>query len=337
MNIAVTGGLGYIGSCTALSMIEKGYNPIIVDNLSNSHKQTLDFLQQASEKDIPFYETDLTDFQSTDRLFKHLRVDGIIHFAAYKAVGESMENPLKYYDNNVISLINILKVALANNIYDFIFSSSCTVYGQPDKLPIFESSPFLETPSAYGKSKQFCEYILRDVCATSRLKTISLRYFNPIGAHKSGMIGEFQKGKPQNIVPLLTQTAIGKREKFDVYGGDYGTPDGSAVRDYIDVNDLADAHLIAMEKIKSLNSMGFYDTLNLGTGTGTSVLKLISVFEQELGVKLSYDIKARRAGDVEEIYADTSKAKTVLGWESVTPLENSLKTAYDWELKLKGL
>lgn len=337
MRIVVTGGLGYIGSSTVLNMIEKGYEPIIIDNLSTSNIQVLDFLQQASGKDVIFHEADLTDFHSLETIFRNLSFDGVIHFAAFKSVGESMENPLKYYDNNVVSLINIVKLSLKNNVYDFIFSSSCTVYGQPEDLPIFESSPFLETPSAYGKTKQICEYILKDTCATSDLKTFSLRYFNPIGAHISGKVGEFQKGEPQNLVPLLTQTATGKREKFFVHGGDYSTVDGSAIRDYIDINDLAAAHLIALEKLKGIDTPGYYDSVNLGAGKGTSVLELINVFEEELGININYEIQNRRAGDVQEIYADTSKAKAVLDWETTTPLKDSLKSAYEWEIKLSKL
>jgi UDP-glucose 4-epimerase len=337
MRIVVTGGLGYIGSSTVLCMLEKGYEPIIIDNLSNSNIQVLDFLEQASQKKVTFYEADLTDYHEMENIFRNLSFDGVIHFAAFKAVGESMKNPLDYYDNNIVSLINIVKLALKNNVFDFIFSSSCTVYGQPKHLPIFENSPFLDTPSAYGKTKQICENILQDVCATSGLKAFSLRYFNPIGAHKSGKVGEFQKGEPQNLVPLITQTATGKRKTFFVYGDDYSTRDGSAIRDYIDVNDLAAAHLIAMEKLKKINTSAHYDALNLGTGRGTSVLELISVFEQELGIKLNYKIKERRVGDVQEIYADTSKARAVLNWETVTSLKDSLKSAYEWEIKLAEL
>ena len=335
MKVIVTGGLGYIGSHTALCMLEKGYEPIIIDNLSNSNIEVLDLLQQASGKKIKFFEADLTDFNSLDIILKNLSFEGVVHFAAFKSVGESMENPIEYYENNVVSLINIVKATLKNKVHDFIFSSSCTVYGQPEDLPIFEHSPFLESPSPYGKSKQICEYILKDVCASSELNALSLRYFNPIGAHKSGKIGEFQKGKPQNLAPLLTQTAIGKREKFYVHGGDYSTHDGSAIRDYIDINDLAEAHLIAMENLKAKDISGRYDAFNLGTGKGTSVLELISIFEEATKIKLSYDIQERRLGDIQEIYADTSKARAILNWETKTSMRDSLKSAYQWELKLE--
>lgn len=336
MRILVTGGLGYVGSHTTLSLIEQGYTPVIVDDLSNSNYEVLELLNKISGKDLEFHALDLKNLSDLKIILENNNFDGVIHFAAFKALGESMSNPLKYYENNIISLINTLKLAVDNNIKHFIFSSSCTVYGQPTELPIFEEFGFSETPSPYGKTKQICEGILEDTVRTNKLKVYSLRYFNPIGAHKSGEIGENQKSTAQNLVPLMTQNATGKIEKLTVHGGDYDTPDGSAVRDYIDVNDLADAHVISLTKLIDNKFTQVYDSFNLGKGSGVSVLDLIATFEKVTGVKLNYEILARRPGDVQEVYADTTKAKAFLGWEAKTSIDKSLLSAYKWELKLSS-
>jgi len=337
MKILVTGGLGYIGSHTTLSLIEKGYEPVIVDDLSNSNYEVLNILNNIARKDLEFHQFDLKSLSTLDSLFKRNNFDGVIHFAAFKALGESMTNPMKYYENNLISLINILKLSLDYKVRNFIFSSSCTVYGQPEDLPIYEDSIFLETPSPYGKTKQMCEIILQDIAKNEKIKVFSLRYFNPIGAHKSGEIGENQKSRAQNLVPLITQNATGKMKKLIVHGDDYNTPDGSAIRDYIDINDLAEAHVHSLSKIIDNKSLQHYDSFNLGKGEGVSVLELISTFEDVTGAKIDYEILSKRLGDVQEVYADTSKAKNKLGWEAKIPLHESLLSAYKWELKLSTL
>lgn len=337
MKILVTGGLGYIGSHTTLSLIEQGYEPVILDDLSNSNYEVLNILNNISGKDLEFYQLDLKNYEKLKYLFQSQNFDGIIHFAAYKALGESMLNPMKYYENNVISLINTLKLCIENKVRNFIFSSSCTVYGQPEELPIYEKSGFLETPSPYGKSKQMCENILEDISKTEEIKIFSLRYFNPIGAHKSGKLGEYQKNQAQNLVPLITQNVTGKIKKLIVHGGDYDTYDGSAIRDYIDINDLAEAHVHGLSKIIKNKSKQLHDSFNLGKGKGVSVLELISTFEEITGVKVDYEIKSRRAGDVQEVFADSSKAKSKLGWEPKTTIDKSLLSAYQWELKLNRI
>jgi UDP-glucose 4-epimerase len=337
MKILVTGGLGYIGSHTVLCLLEQGYEPIIVDDLSNSSFEILNILNQISGKDIEFHELDLKRIEGLEDLFNDKNFDGIIHFAAYKALGESMHNPFKYYENNLISLLNTLKLSIENNVRNFIFSSSCTVYGQPKDLPINEDLGFLSTPSPYGKTKQMCENILEDVSKSEEIKIYSLRYFNPIGAHKSGNLGEYQKSYPQNLVPLLTQSATGKIDKLTVHGGDYDTYDGSPIRDYIDINDLARAHVRALTHLIGNKKKRIHDYFNLGLGKGVSVLELISTFEKVTGAKVEYEIQARRPGDVKEVFADCSKAKEVLGWEPKISLDKSLLSAYKWEIKSSEL
>lgn len=337
MKILVTGGLGYIGSHTVLCLLEQGYEPVIVDDLSNSNFEILNILNQISGREIDFYELDLKRIEGLNILFKDKNLDGIIHFAAYKALGESMHNPFKYYENNLISLLNILRLSIENNIRNFIFSSSCTVYGQPKDLPINEESGFLSTPSPYGKTKQICENILEDVSKAEEMRIYSLRYFNPIGAHNSGKLGEYQKSYPQNLVPLLTQSATGKIQKLIVHGGDYDTYDGSPIRDYIDINDLARAHVRSLTHLIENKKKRIYDYFNLGLGKGISVLELISTFERVTGAKVEYEIQARRPGDVQEVFADCSKAKRVLGWEPKISLDQSLLSAYEWEIKSSEL
>tara|TARA_Y100001935_G_scaffold207685_1_gene177020 strand:+ start:26027 stop:27052 length:1026 start_codon:yes stop_codon:yes gene_type:complete len=334
MKILVTGGLGYVGSHTVLYLLEQGYEPVIVDNLSNSYLEVLDILNDISGKKLEFHKIDLRHSSELSNLFKKRNFEGIIHFAAHKALGESMEDPMKFYENNVISLINVLKFSLENRVKNFIFSSSCTVYGQPDELPISENTDFIETPSPYGKTKQICEVILSDIAKKENIKIYSLRYFNPVGAHKSGNLGEWQKNSAQNLVPLMAQNATGKLDKLIVHGGDYDTPDGSAIRDYIDINDLAEAHVHSLSLITRNKVDYLHDYFNLGKGKGISVLQLISSFEKVTGVKLNYEIKARRPGDIKEVYADTSKAKQILDWEPRFSISKSLLSAYEWEMKL---
>ena len=261
--------------------------------------------------------------------------EGVVHFAAHKAVGESILDPIKYYENNLFSLINMLKFCETNLIKRLVFSSSCTVYGQPNSLPIYEDFDFIETPSPYGKSKQICETILRDYATIMKMRATSLRYFNPIGAHTSGDLGEFQKNYPQNIVPLITKNSVGKLEKLVVYGGDYDTEDGTAIRDYIDINDLAHAHVAALKRTFSdKRDAEYYEFFNLGKGKGISVLELIKTFERVTGTKINYEIHSRRRGDVQEVYADNTKAKIALGWEAKTSVDASLLSAYLWEKKI---
>ena len=336
--ILVTGGLGYIGSHTVVELQKSGYEVIIIDNLSNS---SLDVLQGITEiTNIPpsFERLELRQKADVSEFFKkHTDIAGIIHFAASKAVGESVENPLLYYENNLNTLIYLLQECNAYGIENFIFSSSCTVYGEPDSLPITESAPIKLATSPYGNTKQISEEILKDTCSISSLKTIALRYFNPIGAHESAIIGELPAGVPQNLVPFITQTAAGIRETLSIYGDDYPTEDGSCIRDYIHVVDLAKAHVIAMERLLSNKNESNYEVFNLGTGRGSSVLEVVNAFEKTTGEKLNYKIVDRRTGDVISVYADTKKANEVLGWKSQETMENALASAWKWEKKLRGI
>ncbi|WP_425390062.1 UDP-glucose 4-epimerase GalE [Ekhidna sp.] len=332
-NILVTGGLGFIGSHTVVELHNKGYNPIIVDNLSNSQEGVLDRLKQITDTDFSFINIDLVNYEKTKQIFNDHTIDGVIHFAAYKAVGESVEKPLAYYENNLVSLINLLKLSQEFDVSNFIFSSSCTVYGEPEKLPVDESFPKQQAESPYGNTKQVCEEIIEDYCKSNPdFKAISLRYFNPTGAHESALIGELPLGIPNNLVPFITQTAAGIREKLNVFGGDYNTPDGTCIRDYIHVVDLANAHIAALEHAEKMDTN--YDMFNVGTGKGNSVLEVITSFEKVTGVKLNYEIVDRRPGDVEKIYADTKKVNTVLGWKSERDLDNMMKTAWEWQKSL---
>ena len=335
--VIVTGGTGYIGSHVVVNLIEKGYQPLIIDNLSNSEKSVLDGIKNITGTEVEFIQLDLRNRQETLDFFqKHNDSIGVIHFAALKAVGESVEQPLKYYSNNLDGLINVLQGIDNAHISNIIFSSSCTVYGEPDNLPVNELSPIKEPSSPYGHTKQMGEDIIINYTkSTADKKAISLRYFNPIGAHDSGHIGELPKGIPSNLMPYITQTAIGRRECLSVFGDDYNTHDGTAIRDYIHVCDLADAHIVALEKLIIQNNQKPYEVYNLGVGTGYSVLDVIKSFESSTFQKLNYKIAPRRAGDVSAIYADNTKATTELKWKAQYSLDDMTSSAWKWELNLR--
>jgi len=335
MKILVTGGTGYIGSHTAVELQKKGYDVVIIDNLSNSHAGVIDRIEEITGKKPEFHQFDLIDRDKTAAFFAdHSDLDGIIHFAAFKAVGESMTEPLMYYRNNLDSLINILQGMKDNGIKNLVFSSSCTVYGQPDELPVKETSPIKEAWSPYGNTKQMAEQILRFAVEAHGLKTIALRYFNPIGAHDSALIGELPLGVPNNLVPFITQTAIGLRKSLSVFGSDYDTPDGTAIRDYIHVVDLAKAHVIAVDRMISGKGKSDMEIFNLGTGNGFSVLEVIQSFERVSGQKLNYQIVDRRPGDIEKVWADTSFANDELGWKAEMSLDEMMASAWKWEKAL---
>ncbi len=333
-NILVTGGAGFIGSHTVVELINAGYRPVIIDNFSNSDKSVLNRLQQITNHKITCYTRDFQDQAFLAEIFQKESIDGVVHFAAYKAVGESVEQPLKYYQNNVAGFIALLESMERSNIPSLVFSSSCTVYGEPDTVPVTESSPSKPATSPYGTTKKICEDILSDIANVSKnIRSLALRYFNPVGAHPSGLIGELPIGIPANLVPFVTQTAAGLREQLTVYGDDYDTPDGTCIRDYIHVVDLAKAHVKALEYIDSKKA-GFYDTCNVGTGKGTSVLEVIKTFEKVTGKKVNYKVGPRRAGDIVSTYAAVDKAKRTLGWESEKSLADGLKDAWRWQQSL---
>lgn len=334
--VLVTGGTGYIGSHTAVELIESGYQVLIVDNLSNSQEEVLDGIEQITGVRPAFEKFDLCDRPKVFSLFENYSIDAIIHFAAYKAVGESVEKPLEYYHNNTASLINLLMAMKEYNTSSFVFSSSCTVYGQPDELPVTEKAPIKVAASPYGNTKQISEEIIADtIHAVKNIKAIALRYFNPVGAHKSAKIGELPIGVPLNLVPFVTQTAIGIREKLRVFGNDYNTVDGTAIRDYIYVSDLAQAHVIAVNRMLNNENKESFEIFNLGTGKGISVLEIINTFEGATGMKLNYEIVGRREGDVEQVWADTSYANSELGWKSETSLDEILISAWEWEKNIR--
>lgn len=336
--ILVTGGLGYIGSHTVVELVNAGFEPVIIDNLSNSSIDVLDRIANITGKQLQFEQLDLREKTSVAEFFKNNEdIEGVIHFAASKAVGESVENPLLYYENNLNTLIFLLQECVKRRIDNFIFSSSCTVYGEPDSLPITESAPVKEATSPYGNTKQISEEILRDTCAVSKLKTIALRYFNPVGAHESAEIGELPIGVPQNLVPFITQTAAGVREILSVFGDDYPTEDGSCIRDYIHVVDLAKAHVVALQRLLKNKNESNYEVFNLGTGRGSSVLEVVNAFEKTTGKKLDYKIVGRRPGDVIAVYADTQKANDILGWKTERTMEDALASAWKWEKKVRGV
>ncbi len=337
MKILVTGGLGYIGSHTVVELQEHGYEVIIVDNLSNSRIEVLDRIEQITGIKPEYENFDLADKAACSAFFgRNKDISGIIHFAAYKAVGESVEEPLKYYHNNIGSLLNILEGMEKNSIPNLVFSSSCTVYGQPDELPVTEQAPIKEAASPYGYTKQVSEQIIRDfIMADSQAKSIALRYFNPIGAHDSALIGELPLGIPNNLMPFITQTAAGIREQLSVFGDDYNTPDGTAIRDYIHVVDLAKAHIVALERMLKGKQESDYEIFNIGTGNGYSVLEVIKSFEKTSGKKLNYKITGRRAGDVEQVWADTRFANEELGWKAERGLDDMTLSAWKWQLALE--
>ena len=335
--ILVTGGTGYIGSHTVVELQNNGYNVVIIDNLSNSRADVVDNIEKVSGVRPAFEKLDCLDYEGLDALFvKYPRIKGIIHFAASKAVGESVQKPLMYYRNNLVSLINLLELMPKHGVEGIIFSSSCTVYGQPDILPVTEEAPIKTAESPYGNTKQINEEIVQDyVKSGAPVNAILLRYFNPIGAHPSALLGELPNGVPQNLVPFLTQTAIGIREKLSVFGNDYDTPDGSCIRDYINVVDLAKAHVVAMNRIMEHKQEERVEVFNIGTGRGLSVLELINAFEASTGVKLNYQIVGRRAGDIEKVWANPDRANKVLGWKAEETIEDTLRSAWNWQLRLR--
>ena len=337
--ILVTGGTGFIGSHTVVELQGAGYEVVIVDDLSNSSTDVLDNIEKITGVRPHFEQFNLVDSAKTETLFQKYRdIQAIIHFAASKAVGESVQKPLLYYRNNLVSLMNLLECQLKFNVPNIVFSSSCTVYGQPDVLPVTENTPRKDAESPYGNTKRVNEDILSDtIAANPEIKGIALRYFNPIGAHPSALIGELPLGVPQNLVPFITQTAAGLREELKVFGDDYDTPDGSAVRDYINVVDLAKAHVVAIERLLKGKNKSNYEVFNLGTGEGLSVLQVVKGFEKATGVKLNYKIVDRRAGDIEKIWADTNYANEELGWKAEKGLEETLLSAWNWEKKVRGI
>ena len=331
--ILVTGGTGYIGSHTSVELIKSGFEVVIIDNLSNSKADVVDGIEKITKVKPTLEVFDLCDYNQLDQFFqKYPDIDSIIHFAASKAVGESVDKPLLYYRNNLQSLINMLELMQKHRIANLAFSSSCTVYGQPDKLPVTENSPILPAESPYGNTKQISEEIIRDTLkANSELNAISLRYFNPVGAHESSAIGELPLGVPANLVPFITQTAAGLRKELSVFGNDYDTPDGTAIRDYIHVVDLARAHVVAVERMMDARQKSSYEVFNLGTGNGFSVLQVINAFESSTGEKLNYKIVGRRAGDIEQVWADTSIANSELGWKAELDLKTMMSSAWKWQ------
>jgi UDP-glucose 4-epimerase len=337
--ILVTGGTGYIGSHTVVELQNSGFDVVVVDDLSNSGIEVLDNIEKISGIRPPFEKFDLVDFEKTRSLFlKYPEISAIIHFAASKAVGESVEKPLHYYRNNLVSLLNLLECQKEFGVQNMVFSSSCTVYGQPDKLPVTEQTPRKDAESPYGNTKRVNEDILRDaIIANSQLKGIALRYFNPIGAHPSALIGELPLGVPQNLVPFITQTAAGLRDELKIFGDDYNTPDGSAIRDYINVVDLAKAHVVAINRLLKGKNKNNYEVFNLGTGNGLSVLEIVKGFEKATGVKLNYKIVGRRAGDIEKIWADTTLANQELGWKAEKELDETLLSAWNWEKYIRSI
>lgn len=336
--ILVTGGLGYIGSHTVVELQNAGFQPVIIDNLSNSSIGVLEGITSITKSAPVFEKLDLRVKADVSDFFRRNQdIEGVIHFAASKAVGESVEKPLLYYENNLSTLIYLLQECGAYNINNFIFSSSCTVYGEPDTLPITEEAPIKNATSPYGNTKQISEEILKDTCAVASLNSIALRYFNPIGSHESAHIGELPIGVPQNLVPFITQTAAGIREQLAVFGNDYPTEDGSCIRDYIHVVDLAKAHVIALERLLSKKNETNFEVFNLGTGRGSSVLEVVHSFEKTTGEKLNYKIVERRPGDVISVYADTKKANEILGWKSERTMEEALASAWKWEKNIRKI
>lgn len=336
MKILVTGGTGYIGSHTVVELQQKGYDVVIIDNLSNSSKDVIFSIKKITGILPEFHEFDLCDKKKTDDFFANNKdISSIIHFAAFKAVGESVEQPLKYYHNNIVSLVNLLESMKKYEIRNLVFSSSCTVYGQPDVLPVDENTPFKKAFSPYGHTKQISEEIIKSISMNSSMQAVALRYFNPIGAHETALIGELPIGSPNNLVPYITQTAIGIREFLRVFGNDYNTPDGTCIRDYIHVVDIATAHIAALERMMNKKCKSSFEFFNLGTGKGFSVLEVIKSFEKVSGQKLKYKIVDRRPGDIEKVWADTRKANNELGWKTERNLDDMMLSSWKWEKHLK--
>ncbi|WP_299838789.1 UDP-glucose 4-epimerase GalE [uncultured Tenacibaculum sp.] len=331
--ILITGGLGFIGSHTVVELQNAGFDVVIIDDLSNSRIEVLDNIGKITGKTPEYHQIDLRVKEEVKNFFNNVKVDGIIHFAAFKAVGESVQKPLDYYENNIGALVYLLQEMRDRNIDHFIFSSSCTVYGQADELPITENAPIKPAESPYGNTKQIGEEIIRDTCKANGLNAIALRYFNPIGAHDSLNIGELPLGVPQNLVPYITQTALGIREQLSVYGDDYDTPDGTPIRDYIHVVDLAKAHVEALKRLIEKKNKQNFEYFNIGTGKGNSVIEIINAFEQTNDLKLNYKIVARREGDVTAVFADTTIANRELDWKTEKTLNEALKSAYEWQKK----
>lgn len=335
--ILVTGGLGYIGSHSVVELQQSGYDVVIVDNLSNSRRDVIDNIEAVTSVRPAFEEVDCTDMAAMQAVFdKYEGIQAIIHFAASKAVGESVQKPLLYYRNNIVSMLNLLELMPRYGVKGLVFSSSCTVYGEPDVLPVTEDAPIKPATSPYGNTKQINEEIIRDfVKVTEGVSAIMLRYFNPIGAHPSALLGELPNGVPQNLVPYITQTAIGIRKELSVFGDGYDTPDGSCIRDYINVVDLAKAHVVAIDRILAGKQDERVEVFNIGTGRGLSVLELVDLFQKATGVKLNYKIVGRREGDIEKVWADPRKANEVLGWKATTPVDETLLSAWRWQEKLR--
>ncbi len=331
--VIVTGGTGYIGSHTCVELINNGYEVVILDNLSNSEESVLDSIEEISGKRPRFFNVDIDNTEQLAAVFEEIgsQAESVIHFAAKKAVGESVKEPLLYYRNNLDSLMNILLEMERFQIPNLVFSSSCTVYGQPDVCPVTETTPRKEAESPYGNTKSMCEDIIRDTSRVQQLKAISLRYFNPIGAHASAKIGELPVGIPNNLVPFVTQTAAGIRSELTIFGDDYDTVDGTCVRDYIHVVDLAKAHLQALRKLENDTKKSSYDIFNIGTGKGSSVLEVVNTFKKATGISVNYKIGIRRNGDITAVYADTTKANTELNWKAEIGLEEGLRSSWNWE------
>ncbi len=331
LQILITGGTGYIGSHTAVELIGAGYDVVLVDNLSNSSLKAVQGIRKITGIEVPFVQVNCTDNEQLGNVFRQWQFDAVIHFAAFKAVGESVAEPLKYYRNNIDSLLTVLEQMQATGIHNIVFSSSATVYGQPDALPVTETSPRKPATSPYGATKQICEDILRDTAASNNLKAIALRYFNPIGAHPSALIGEEPHGVPGNLVPFIAQVAAGQRSELSIFGDDYPTPDGTAQRDYIDIVDLARAHVCAVDRILKDTQKPYYEIFNIGTGRPVSVLELVHTFERMNNVEVPYLIAPRRTGDVTALWADPSLAARELGWHAERSLDQSLQSAWLWE------
>jgi UDP-glucose 4-epimerase len=340
--VLVSGGAGYIGSHVSVELINSGYNVVVADNMSNCDMTCFEGVKKITGKDdIPFYQIDCCDYESVVKLFDEQKIDAVIHFAAYKAVGESVAQPIMYYRNNLVSFLNILEAAKNHGGCNVLFSSSATVYGEAQDLPVTEQTPRLPATSPYGNTKQMCEDILRDVVKATAgsegvVKGIALRYFNPIGAHPSALIGELPRGVPNNLVPFITQTAVGKRECLSIFGNDYPTEDGTCLRDYIDIVDLAKAHVAAVARMLDGRMKEGYEIFNVGTGRPVSVYELVTVFEKVNDLKLNYKFAPRRPGDVVAIWADTRLANEELGWKAERPLEETLASAWAWEKHLAG-